>query len=109
MPYAAVRWKVVSVLLRDSSYSIIEALTAGPKKWVELRDAAQLTDGGLQKVLKDLMRFGIVEQKLIGKAGTGKFQEKRYVLSKAAAKEGIFAKAKGLRDSLERVERTVKI
>ena len=90
--------------MRDSAYSVLEALTKGPKSWTELKQASKLTDGGLQKVLHELLRFGLVEQKLV--KGRGFMQEKRYVLSRSAAKETVYEKARELKESLDRVAKT---
>ena len=104
MPYAAVKWKPVAVLMRDSAYAILEALTTGPKSWTELKKAASLTDGGVQKVLQELIRFRVVEQRLVGE--TTAIQEKKYVLSDVAKKEKVYEKARDLKQSMEKIAKT---
>lgn len=106
MRYAPKNWKFVAILMRDSSYKVIEALLGGSKSWTELKSAAELTDGGLQKVLKEIIRLRLVEEKL-EKTGTG-IKAKRYFLSKKAEKEKIYQKAKELKDSLERISKGAK-
>lgn|SRR3989338_1490539 len=101
--YSPRNWLAVAVLMRESSYLILESLSNGAKTWTELRTAAKLTDGGLQKVLKELLNRNLVEQKLVKKA-TG-FKGSKYSLTPKARKEKIFEKAKGLKDSLERINR----
>ena len=103
MRYAPKEWKAVAVLMRDSTYSVLEALTDSPKTWTELRDAAGLTDGGLQKVLKEMIARNLVEEKLLSKK-TG-FKEKKYSLTSKAKKEKIYQKAKNLKESLEKLAR----
>jgi len=103
MRYAPVEWKGVAILMRDSSYRVMEALKQGKGTWTEIREHAKLTDGGLQKVLKALIQTGIVEEKL-EKTETG-IKAKRYYLSKKATKEKIYEKAKDLKESLERVSK----
>ena len=101
MRYAPKNWKTVAILMRDSSYKVIEALLVSSRTWTELKTAASLTDGGLQKVLKELISLGLVEEKL-EKTKTG-LKAKKYFLSTRAKKEKIYQKAKDLKDSLERV------
>lgn len=101
MRYPSKKWKVVAVLMRDSTYSVLEALTEGPKTWTNLRNAVGLTDGGVQKVLKELLKMGIVEEVLISTEGG--FKEKKYALTSKAKKERIYEKAKELKVSLEKV------
>ena len=101
MRYPAKKWKAVAVLMRDSTYSVLENLKDSPKGWTELRDLVNLTDGGLQNVLKELIQRNIVEEKLVRKR-TG-FKEKKYALTSKAKKEKIFEKARILKESLERV------
>lgn len=101
MRYAPKQWKAVAILMRDSTYSVLEALTKGSKSWTELRDAARLTDGGLQKVLKEMIARRLVEEKLLAKK-TG-FKEKKYSLTAKAKKEKIYLKARDLKESLEKI------
>ena len=101
MRYPAKKWKAVAILMRDSTYSVLEALIKGPKRWTELREYADLTDGGLQKVLKELIKSNVVVEVLV-KTESG-FKDKKYALSETARKEKIFDKAKELKESLERV------
>jgi len=101
MRYTPKEWKAVAILMRDSTYAVLEALTEGPKGWTELRDAARLTDGGLQKVLKEMIARNIVEEKLLSKK-TG-FKEKKYSLTLKAKKEDIYRKARVLKESLQRL------
>ena len=101
MRYTPKEWKAVAILMRDSTYAVLEALTEGPKGWTELKDAARLTDGGLQKVLKEMIARNIVEEKLLSKK-TG-FKEKKYSLTLKAKKEDIYRKARVLKESLQRL------
>lgn len=101
MRYPPKKWKVVAVLMRDSTYSVLETLTESPKTWTELKKAVGLTDGGLQKVLKDLLRMNIVKEVLISTERG--FKEKKYALTDKARKERIYEKAKELKSSLEKV------
>ena len=101
MRYPPKKWKSVAILMRDSAYSVLEVLTRGPRGWTELRDYAELTDGGLQKVLKELIKSNVVVEVLIKKESG--FKDKKYALNETARKEKIFEKAKELKESLERV------
>ncbi len=101
MRYAPKEWKGVAILMRDSSYKVIEALIAGKSTWTDIKGHADLTDGGLQKVLRELIKNGLVEEGL-EKTSTG-IKAKRYYLSTKAKKEKIYEKAKELKESLERV------
>lgn len=101
MRYPPKKWKLVAVLMRDSTYSVLEALTEEPKTWTELKRAVKLTDGGLQKVLKELLKMNIVEEVLASTEGG--FKAKKYALTASARKEKIYEKAKDLRTSLEKV------
>ncbi|MFH1895164.1 MAG: hypothetical protein ABIJ74_01090 [archaeon] len=103
MRYSPKEWKAVAILMRDSTYAVLEALTESPKTWTELKTAANLTDGGLQKVLKEMINRNLVEEKLISKK-TG-FKEKKYSLTVKAKKEKIYEKAKQLKQSLERINK----
>ena len=103
MRYAPKKWNLVAILMRDSTYAVIEALMEGDKVWGELKTAADLTDGGLQKVLVELVKMGVVVEKLIeNPEGIGK---KKYALSPKAKKENIYEKAKDLKESLERIKK----
>lgn len=101
--YTPKNWLGVAILMRESSYLILEALSNGAKTWTELKTAANLTDGGLQKVLKELLNRNIVEQKLVKKA-TG-FKSTKYSLTAKARNEKIFEKAKALKGSLEKLSK----
>lgn len=101
MRYPPKKWKLVAVLMRDSTYSVLEALTESPKTWTELKKAVKLTDGGLQKVLKEMLKMHIVEEVLIS-TDRG-FKEKKYALTASARREKIYEKARDLRTSLENV------
>jgi len=103
MRYAPKEWKGVAILMRDSSYRVMEALISGKDSWTEIKEHAGLTDGGLQKVLRELIRTGIIEEGL-EKMASG-IKAKRYYLSKKAKKEKIYEKARELKESLERVGR----
>lgn len=102
MRYPAKEWRSVAVLMRDSTYAVLEALTERPHSWSELRDRASLTDGGLQKVLKELIEMRIVEETLVS-SETG-FKTKKYALTKQAKKEKLYEKALSLKESLKKVE-----
>jgi DNA-binding HxlR family transcriptional regulator len=101
MRYPAKKWRIVAILMRDSTYSVLEALNEGPKGWTDLREAADLTDGGLQKVLQELIRIRLVEETFVVKP-TG-FKEKKYTLTGPAKKSQIYEKAKDLKESLEKI------
>ena len=73
----------------------------GPKSWTELKKAAGLTDGGLQKVLKEMIRLKITEEILV-KKDTG-LKEKKYLITQSAKEERIYEKAKNLKESLDKV------
>lgn len=103
MRYAPKKWNAVAVLMRDSTYSVLETLTENPKGWTELKEATGLTDGGLQKVLKEMLKRNLVEEKLISKK-TG-FKEKKYALTFKAKKERVYKKARDLKESLERISK----
>ena len=87
--------------MRDSTYAVMEGLVKGPKRWTELREYAELTDGGLQKVLKELLSAKVVIEVLI--QNERGFKDEQYALSESARKEKIYEKAKELKESLERV------
>ncbi len=101
MRYAPKQWKSVAVLMRDSTYGVLEALESGPKRWTDLKEAARLTDGGLQKVLHEMIRIGLVEENLSEKESG--FKEKRYRLTQGAKRERVLEKARDLRKSLEKL------
>jgi len=103
MRYAPKQWRAVAILMRDSSYAILEALTETPKTWTELKLSAKLTDGGLQKVLRELIKMNIVEETLVDSEG---FKKKKYALKRTARKEKIYEKAKDLKASLEKLALT---
>lgn len=102
MRYPPKKWKAVAVLMRDSTYSVLETLTENPKTWTELKEAVGLTDGGLQKVLKELLKMNIITEILISTERD--FKAKKYALTAAAKKEKIYEKAKGLKTSLDKLE-----
>ena len=102
MRYPAREWKSVAILMRDSTYAVLEALTEGPQSWSELRNRAMLTDGGLQKVLKELIRMRIVEETLV--SSQSGFKAKKYTLTPQAKKEKLYEKALNLKESLKKVE-----
>lgn len=101
MRYPPKEWKLVAILMRDSTYSVLEALTEKSLGWTDLRETTGLTDGGLQKVLRELIRMNVVEEVLV-KKDSG-FKEKRYLLTSEARRERIYEKAKELRRSLEKL------
>ena len=101
MRYPAKKWNQVAILMRDSSYSILEALSTGPKSWKQLKEASTLTDGGLQNVLRELIKHRVVDTILVAKEGG--LKDKKYVLTKKAEKERIYEKAKDLKASLDRL------
>lgn len=101
MRYPAKTWNPVAVLMRDSSYSIMDALSTGPKSWKQLKQASSLTDGGLQNVLRELIKNRVIDTILVPKEDG--LKDKRYALTKKAEKEKIFEKAKDLKASLERL------
>ena len=89
--------------MRDSSYKVLEALISEKCTWTAIKDSAKLSDGGLQKVLRDLVKNGIVDEDL--KKGESGLKTKIYKISQKAKKERIYEKAKELKESLERVEK----
>ncbi|MBR9682553.1 MAG: hypothetical protein GOV02_02670 [Candidatus Aenigmarchaeota archaeon] len=101
MRYAPKEWKAVAVLMRDSTYSVLEAVEGSPKTWTELKKAANLTDGGLQKVLTEMLKRNLVEDVFVKEKS--EFKVKKYAISEHAKKEKIYKKAKELKKSLEKV------
>ena len=101
--YAPKEWKSVAIMMRESTYKVLEALSKGARTWTQLKDYSGLTDGGIQKVVKELVNRGIVEEQLFKKKDSN-LKEKRYTLSKRAEEEKIYEKAKALRDALERLD-----
>lgn len=89
--------------MRDSTYSVLETLVEKPKGWKELKDATGLTDGGLQKVLKELVKSNVVEEVLV--ENPYGLKQKKYVITSKAKKERIFEKAKELKEALERLSK----
>lgn len=105
MRYKPSQWGSVAILMKDSSYKILTALSKKPMRWTELKTEASLTDGGLQKVLKDMINMGLVEESLAVKKDSN-FKEKRYMITKVAKKEQIFEKALGLKESLDKLNKS---
>jgi len=56
MRYKPSEWGAVALLMRDSTYKVLEAISSGPKSWSELVRATGLTEPGLLKVLKERPR-----------------------------------------------------
>lgn len=102
--YSPVEWKAVAIMMRESTYKVLEAINSGPKTWTELKRYTGLTDGGIQKVVKELVNRSILEEKLFKKEEGG-LKEKRYILTARAKKEKLYEKAKDLRESLERLSK----
>lgn len=101
--YKPVDWGPIAVLMRESSFKVLEALQDGAKGWTELKMAANLTDGGLQKVLRQLIIMRLIEEKLVN-TKTG-LKEKKYGVSTKARKERVYQKAFDLKQSLERIQK----
>ena len=101
--YKPVEWGPIAVMMRESSFRVLESLQTEPKGWTELKEAASLSDGGLQKCLRQLVHMNLVEERLLSKK-TG-LKEKKYAVSAKAKKERVFEKAVELRQSLERIAR----
>ena len=98
MRYKPVEWGAVALLMRDSTYRVLEAIHKEPKSWSELVAATQLTEPGLSKVLKEMKGRKIVIE-ITGKSPTGA-ATKRYGLSHKAEKLKIFETAKLLKKKL---------
>jgi len=103
MRYKTKEWREVAVIMRENSYIILEGLSKQDMRWTELKSLANLTDSGLQKILKELTEMNIIEQ-IAEKTSEGKW-EKRYTISKKARKYKIFEKTEELRKDLKRVAR----
>lgn len=101
MRYAPKQWGPVAILMRDSTYSVLDALSKKAMGWTELKDATELSHGGLQKVLKEMIKMGLVGEQLVKKSSG--FGGKKYSLTPKARKERIYEKAKELKASLERL------
>ena len=85
--------------MRDSTYSVLEALSKGPKTWSELVRATKLTEPGLLKVLKEMQAKHIVAE-VLGTSPAGA-RTKKYALSKKAITLRVYATAKLLKKKLE--------
>ncbi|HLC93367.1 MAG TPA: hypothetical protein VJH23_06705 [archaeon] len=104
MRYAPKQWGAVAIVMRDSTFKILEALSQDAKTWTQLKDFSSLTDGGVQKIVKELINRGAIEEKLFKKQGS-ELKEKRYALTDNAKKEKIFEKAKALKEALNRLQK----
>jgi DNA-binding MarR family transcriptional regulator len=101
MRYSPIKWGSIAVLMRNSTYSTLEALVEKPKGWKELKEAAGLTDGGLQKILRELIKMNVIEE-ILAENPYG-LKQKKYAITAKAKKEQVYEKAKELKESLERV------
>jgi len=101
MRYSPTKWGSIAILMRNSTYSILGALIEKPKGWKELKEATGLTDGGLQKILRELIKMNLLEE-ILAENPYG-LKQKKYTITKKAKKEQIYEKAKELKESLERV------
>lgn len=103
MRYAPKKWGSVAILMRDSTYAVIEALIEVDRGWNDLKTTTHLSDGGMQKVLGELVKVGVVEETLA--ENPEGFKKKKYTLTSKARKERIYEKAKELKESLERLQK----
>jgi len=99
MRYKPSEWGVVALLMRDSTYKVLEAVCKAAKGWSELVQATGLTEPGLLKVLKEMQSKGILVE-VKGKSPTGA-NTKKYGLSKKATELRIYQTAKLLKKKLE--------
>ncbi len=97
--YAPRQWQGVAILMRESSYNILAALSSGPKSWSQLKQAAKLTDSGLQAALRQLIQQRVVEQVLVERKDG--LKDKRYALTEKAKKSRIYEKTVELKQALE--------
>jgi DNA-binding IclR family transcriptional regulator len=99
MRYKPSEWGVVALLMRDSTYRILEAVSKAPKAWTELVRASGLTEAGLSKALSELKRIRLIEEvEATSPAGA---KVKKYAISKKAKKLKIYETAKSLKKKLE--------
>ncbi len=97
--YAPRQWLGVSILMRESSYNILAALSSGPKSWSQLKQAAKLTDSGLQSTMRQLIQQRVVEAVLVERKDGQK--DKRYALTEKAKKNAVYEKMQELKQALE--------
>lgn len=101
MRYKPSDWGMVALLMRDSTYRLLESLHSGPKSWTELLEATRLSEPGLLKALKELKSKRIVvEVQAFSKTGA---KTKRYDLSPKAKFLRIYQAARLLRNKLEKL------
>ncbi len=99
MRYKPAEWGAVALLMRDSTYKVLEAVHKEPRSWSELVEASGLTEPGLSKVLKEMKGKRIVVE-VPGKSPTGA-TTKKYGVSPKARELKIFETAKSLKKKLE--------
>lgn len=54
MRHKASSSETISLIMRDSAYSILDAISSEPKSWSELVKITGLTESGLLKLLKEM-------------------------------------------------------
>lgn len=101
MRYKPSAWGAVALLMRDSTYKVLEAVSREPKGWAELVRATGLTEPGLLKVLNE-MKIRRILVEVAGKSETGK-PTKKYALSERAESLRLFQTAKLLKKKLEQL------
>jgi len=99
MRYKPSEWGAVALLMRDSTYKILEAINKTPKRWAELVKATGMTEPGLLKALKELKKRRIIEEAK-GKSPSGA-ETKKYGLSQKARELRVYETAKLLKKKLE--------
>ena len=99
MRYKPSEWGAVALLMRDSTYKVLDAIAKTPRSWSELVRATGLTEAGLFKVLEEMKRKGLIAE-VEGKSPTGA-KNKKYCLSKKAAELRIYQTARLLKKKLE--------
>ena len=98
MRYKPSAWGAVALLMRDSTYKVLEAVNKEPRSWSELVKATELTEPGLLKVLREMQQKRILIE-VQGKSKTGA-KNKKYALSKKASELRIYQTAKLLKKKL---------
>ncbi|MFH1200132.1 MAG: hypothetical protein V1708_03635 [Candidatus Micrarchaeota archaeon] len=99
MRYKPAEWGAVALLMRDSTYKVLQATHKEPRSWSELVVATGLTEPGLSKVLKEMKAKRIVAE-VPGKSPTGA-PTKRYGVSPKARELRIYETAKALKKKLD--------
>ena len=101
MRYSPRQWLGVAILMRESSYNILAALSTGPKSWTQLKDAAKLTGPGLQSALRQLLKQKVIEQILIERKDG--IKDKKYVLTQKAKDSKLYEKLQEIKNILNQL------